>query len=241
MDVRVGALLLAQLLVGVELGKRGLQDQDVLFPGVNNSSVLTWPCGQRNVLTRVIGGKDSKLGRWPWQGSLRLWGYHQCGATLLNRRWVLSAAHCFQTNNDPYEWTVQFALLPPYNLQEVEVAIINNSRCNYLFGQPSIFRGVGEDMICAGAEEGGIDSCRGDSGGPVVCQKNGLWIQVGIVSGGSGCGRPNRPGIYTNVSRYFSWMQTLVGRSTPKPDPTQLLLPLALLWAAPLLQLAVRT
>lgn len=75
----------------------------------------------------------------------------------------------------------------------------------------------------------------------MVCQKNGLWIQVGIVSGGSGCGRPNRPGIYTNVSRYFSWMQTLVGRSTPKPDPTQLLLPLALLWAAPLLQLAVRT
>uniref|UniRef100_F6PU92 Peptidase S1 domain-containing protein n=1 Tax=Equus caballus TaxID=9796 RepID=F6PU92_HORSE len=315
MDVRVGALLLAQLLVGVELGKRGLQDQDVLFPG---------PCGRQTIHSLVMGGQESVHGRWPWMGSLRLPKGHHCGGTLLNHRWVLSAAHCFVKNNDPYEWTVQFGehsarppfwnlwafyhrykvqdiimypefkgvlfndiallklssfvtynkyiqpicvqasssefqnqnncwvtgwgflnetnpLLPPYNLQEVEVAIINNSRCNYLFGQPSIFRGVGEDMICAGAEEGGIDSCRGDSGGPVVCQKNGLWIQVGIVSGGSGCGRPNRPGIYTNVSRYFSWMQTLVGRSTPKPDPTQLLLPLALLWAAPLLQLAVRT
>uniref|UniRef100_A0A8C4LAS2 Peptidase S1 domain-containing protein n=1 Tax=Equus asinus asinus TaxID=83772 RepID=A0A8C4LAS2_EQUAS len=312
MDVRLGALLLAQLLVGVELGKRGeLRRELPADPGVMGEDGAR-PCGRQTIHSLVMGGQESVHGRWPWMGSLRLPKGHHCGGTLLNHRWVLSAAHCFVKNNDPYEWTVQFGelsaapslwnlqayqnryqvqeivlsplylgtsaydiallklsssyiqpvcvqasssefqnrnncwvtgwgflnetnpLLPPYNLQEVEVAIINNSRCNYLFGQPSIFRGVGEDMICAGAEEGGIDSCRGDSGGPVVCQKNGLWIQVGIVSGGSGCGRPNRPGIYTNVSRYFSWMQTLVGRSTPKPDPTQLLQALlrALRWAA---------
>ncbi|XP_004443949.1 PREDICTED: putative serine protease 41, partial [Ceratotherium simum simum] len=132
-------------------------------------------------------------------------------------------------------------LPPPHNLQEVQVSIINNSRCNYLFQQPHVLKRIREDMICAGAEEGGIDSCKGDSGGPLTCEKNGLWIQVGIVSGGVGCGRPNQPGIYTNVSRYFSWIQTLMACSTPKPDPTQLLLPLALLWAAPLLQLAVCT
>ncbi|XP_070088493.1 serine protease 33-like isoform X4 [Equus przewalskii] len=178
MDVRVGALLLAQLLVGVELGKRGLQDQDVLFPGVNNSSVLTWPCGRQTIHSLVMGGQESVHGRWPWMGSLRLPKGHHCGGTLLNHRWVLSAAHCFVKNNDPYEWTVQFALLPPYNLQEVEVAIINNSRCNYLFGQPSIFRGVGEDMICAGAEEGGIDSCRVQRRGPVSTQRDGSCLQA---------------------------------------------------------------
>ncbi|EPQ11706.1 Testisin [Myotis brandtii] len=80
----------------------GWPEQDTLFAG---------PCGRRAVGTRVVGGKDATIGRWPWQGSLRLWGYHSCGASLLNRRWVLSAAHCFERNTSPGMWTVQFGEL----------------------------------------------------------------------------------------------------------------------------------
>ena len=72
----------------------------------------------------------------------------------------------------------------------------------------------------------------------MTCEKNGLWIQIGIVSWGVGCGRPNRPGVYTNVSRYFGWIQRLMANSAPRPDSVPLLLLLPLLWAAPLVQLA---
>uniref|UniRef100_A0A8C0DAE2 Serine protease 33 n=1 Tax=Balaenoptera musculus TaxID=9771 RepID=A0A8C0DAE2_BALMU len=78
-------------------------------PGVHLS--IPGPCGQRTVPTRIVGGKDAELGRWPWQGSLRLWGSHYCGASLLNRRWVLSAAHCFQKRALPSEYRVRLGAL----------------------------------------------------------------------------------------------------------------------------------
>lgn len=44
----------------------------------------------------------------------------------------------------------------------------------------------------------------------MVCNMDGLWYQIGIVSWGIGCGRPNLPGIYTNVSHYYNWIETMM-------------------------------
>ncbi|XP_069859447.1 testisin-like [Dipodomys merriami] len=303
-------LLLAALMSRVGAKQPELQAVDT----------LSGPCGHRPIPSRIVGGQDAELGRWPWQASLRLWGIHMCGASLLNRRWVLTAAHCFDRSNDPYEWSVQLGeltsspsfwslqayhnrynvdsiflspkypgtfpydialirlsssvsysshiqpiclmastaifenrtdcwvtgwgdiqedeLLPsPYILQEVQVAIMNNSMCNHLFELTDFRVDIWGDMLCAGDPKGGKDSCFGDSGGPLSCEQNGLWYQVGVVSWGQGCGRPNRPGIYTNISQHVRWIRTtILHNGTPGPRPSPVGLLPVLPWALRLLQ-----
>ncbi|XP_058136697.1 kallikrein-13 [Dasypus novemcinctus] len=63
------------------------------------------------------------------------------------------------------------------------------------------------NMLCAGTREGGKDSCEGDSGGPLICNRT----LYGIISWGDfPCGQPNRPGVYTRVSQYVPWIQETI-------------------------------
>jgi Trypsin len=91
-------------------------------------------------------------------------------------------------------------------LQEVDVNFISTSECN----EPSMYDGEisDESMFCAGVSGGGKDSCQGDSGGPIVIQQGGQDIQVGVVSWGNGCARPDAPGVYAKVSAVEDWIKS---------------------------------
>ena len=82
-------------------------------------------------------------------------------------------------------------------LRKVQVDVVDIDTCNSKRGYNGFIKdGV---MICAGVENGGMDACVGDSGGPLIQQIRNEFVQVGVVSFGSGCARADKPGIYSRV------------------------------------------
>ncbi|KFO20447.1 Transmembrane protease serine 11B [Fukomys damarensis] len=97
----------------------------------------------------------------------------------------------------------------PVLLQKAPVKIIDTNTCN----AEEAYDGMIQDtMLCAGYMEGNIDACQGDSGGPLVYPNSrNIWYLVGIVSWGDECGKINKPGIYTRVTTYRSWIASKTG------------------------------
>lgn len=91
---------------------------------------------------------------------------------------------------------------------KLQIPVKSNSDCTNTYKSARVQLGSGQ--MCAGGKRG-KDSCRGDSGGPLMSQRmnaNGaFWTVVGIVSfGPSPCGMQGWPGVYTRVSEYSDWI-----------------------------------
>ncbi|XP_062859475.1 polyserase-2 [Trichomycterus rosablanca] len=250
-------------------------------------TLLAQDCGIAPISTRIVGGMDASPGTWPWQVSIHYESQHICGGTLINREWVLSAAHCIVSTNTS-EWTVYLgrngqnttnphevsrsvreiivhpfydnmmidndvaliklsnpvdftnyirpvclaspgsvfntdttcwatgwgnvayndSLPPPYILQEVQVPVVGNKQCMCQYENGYIT----PQKICAG--EAGRGICMGDSGGPLQCQQNSVWVQAGISSFGVSCGGGDYPEVYTRVSEFQAWITQHIDEST---------------------------
>jgi secreted trypsin-like serine protease len=79
---------------------------------------------------------------------------------------------------------------------------------------------LSENMICAGIEGSGEDTCSGDNGGPLFAETSDKkFIQVGLVSWGDTCGGGEQSlyGIYTRLANLNAWIKETM-QSTPVSD-----------------------
>lgn len=72
-------------------------------------------------------------------------------------------------------------------------------------------KAIRDTFLCAGYPDGGKDSCEGDSGGPLMMQReDGRWVLIGTVSHGIRCAEPNLPGIYMKTAAFRPWIDSII-------------------------------
>lgn len=86
------SILIVLIAVVASVYCQGAGDESMINPS---------ECGKRYTLItnnrlpdRVVGGQVSALGDWNWMVLMRFNGRFFCGSSLINSRWLLTAAHC---------------------------------------------------------------------------------------------------------------------------------------------------
>lgn len=136
---------------------------------------------------------------------------HIAPACLPPRYETFAGQRCVVTGWGKDAWGLQGSY--SHILKKVDLPVLTNYDCQeklrYTRLGPNFLLSPG--FLCAGGEPG-KDACKGDGGGPLVCEFDGRYVLAGIVSWGIGCGLPNVPGVYVRTSEYLDWINDIVFR-----------------------------
>jgi secreted trypsin-like serine protease len=92
----------------------------------------------------------------------------------------------------------------PTSLRAVKLALVSESTCEGQYA--TIEQPITSSMICAGGGSARVDTCYGDSGGPLIVDADTParppqdYVLAGLVDFGDGCAQPGYAGVYTRIS-----------------------------------------
>lgn len=105
---------------------------------------------------------------------------------------------------------------PSTILKRLAVPYVPRATC-----MESSMQKISKRMFCAGYDTLAMDACQGDSGGPHVTRYKDTWFVTGVVSWGEGCAREGKYGVYTQVSKYITWIREVMAKFLPKDKKTE--------------------
>ncbi|XP_055849712.1 serine protease 7 [Episyrphus balteatus] len=91
--------------------------------------------------------------------------------------------------------------------QKVQVPLIDQDECREKFRRGNIQ--IIDKQVCAGGNYE-KDSCHGDSGGPLMSFRQGVWVLEGIISYGYECGHKGWPAVHSRVPSYENWIRGVI-------------------------------
>lgn len=105
----------------------------------------------------------------------------------------------------------------PTALGEAQVPVIGDASCSQMQGNDF----EASNMVCAGDLVNRIDTCVGDSGGPLALDIAGVRTLIGDTSfGPNPCASTTAPGVYGRISAFRPWLAEQLQVTPPAPSIT---------------------